>query len=54
MEINWFWLAVICAIAGLTITTCVSVYFNYKTTRYRIDKNGSSGNKLWKATEDDI
>ncbi len=41
MEIDWFWLAVICGIVGLTITVCVSNYFTYKTKKegmkYNID-----------------
>ena len=48
MEINWFWLAVICAIGGLTITACVGTYFTYKTKKegmkYNIDMREKEDN----------
>ena len=29
MEIDWFWLSVICAISGLTIVATMANYFDY-------------------------
>jgi hypothetical protein len=40
MEIDWFWLSVICGITGLTITTCFASYFRYKYDSKRFD-NGA-------------
>ena len=39
MEINWFWLAVICGIGGLTICACVNSYFRHKYDGKRFDSN---------------
>jgi hypothetical protein len=38
MEIDWFWLAVICAIGGLTITIGIRNYFEYKIVKVENDK----------------
>jgi hypothetical protein len=47
MEIDWFWLSVICGIAGLTITTCFASYFRHKYDSKRFDSGGAYNNN-WK------
>lgn len=33
MEIDWFWLAVICGIVSFTIVVSINNYLEYKTTK---------------------
>lgn len=47
MQIDWFWLAVITFIIGMTISICVSNYFRYKSavTVRRVGLGNNNTNK---------
>ena len=51
MEIDWFWLTVICAIGGLTITAVMSNYFGYKADKYGCSKGKKDDKKEDKPNE---